>query len=34
MSEIQAEGDTYDLAKRKLESLVPENWQMLWIGRY
>lgn len=33
--EIQAEGDTYELAKAKLESLVPEKgWQMLWIGRY
>lgn len=32
-AEISAEGDTYDQALEKLRAQVPDDWQMLGIGR-
>lgn len=32
-AEISAHADTYDQAKQLLEEQVPDNWQMLSIGR-
>lgn len=32
-AEISAEGDTYELALDQLRAQVPEDWQMLVIGR-
>lgn len=33
-AEISAEGHSYEHAKQLLEEQVPEDWQMLRIGRY